>query len=63
MLSSWRRRTTKTTEHRRTARRAAVPNPGPPDVRIIDENIIRETVTSQNDEPVDKIIFHRVSEP
>jgi hypothetical protein len=30
---------------------------------VIDENIIRETVTSQSNEPVDKIIFHRVSEP
>ena len=30
---------------------------------VIDKNIIRETVTSQTNEPVDKIIFHRVSEP
>ena len=30
---------------------------------VIDKNIIRETVTSQSNEPVDKIIFHRVSEP
>jgi hypothetical protein len=30
---------------------------------VIDKNIIRETVTSQTNEPVDKIIFYRVSEP
>jgi len=30
---------------------------------VIDKNIIRESVTSQSGEPVDKIIFHRVSEP
>ena len=30
---------------------------------VIDKNIIRETVTSQSNEAVDKIIFHRVSEP
>jgi hypothetical protein len=30
---------------------------------VIDKNIIRETVTTQSGEPVDKIIFHRVSEP
>jgi hypothetical protein len=30
---------------------------------VIDKNIIRETVTSQTNEPVHKIIFHRVSEP
>ena len=30
---------------------------------VIDKNIIRETVTSQTNEPVDKIIFHRLSEP
>src|SRR5512133_3546095 len=29
---------------------------------VIDKNISRETVTSQTNEPVDKIIFHRVSE-
>ena len=29
---------------------------------VIDRNIIRETVTSQTDQPVDQIIFHRVSE-
>jgi hypothetical protein len=28
----------------------------------IDRNVVRETVTSQTDEPVDKIIFHRVSD-
>lgn len=30
---------------------------------VIDKNILRETVTTQNGDPVDKIIFHRVSEP
>ncbi|HVD79643.1 MAG TPA: hypothetical protein VNB87_03865 [Propionibacteriaceae bacterium] len=30
---------------------------------VIDTNIVRETVTTQSGEPVDKIIFHRVSEP
>ena len=30
---------------------------------VIDKNIVRGTVTSQSGEPVDKIIFHRVSEP
>lgn len=30
---------------------------------VIDKNIVRETVTTQSGEPVDKIIFHRVSEP
>jgi hypothetical protein len=29
---------------------------------VIDRNIIRETATSQTDQPVDQIIFHRVSE-
>ena len=29
---------------------------------VIDRNIIRETTTTQADAPVDKIIFHRVSE-
>jgi hypothetical protein len=29
---------------------------------VIDRNIVRETVTSQAGEPVDEIIFHRVSE-
>jgi hypothetical protein len=29
---------------------------------FIDANIVRETVTTQGGEPVDKIIFHRVSE-
>jgi hypothetical protein len=29
---------------------------------VIGRNIVRETVTSQAGEPVDKIIFHRVSE-
>ena len=29
----------------------------------IDRNIVRETVTSQTGEPVDEIIFHRVSAP
>ena len=29
----------------------------------IDRNIIRETLTSQTGEPVDEIIFHRVSAP
>lgn len=29
---------------------------------VIDRNIVRETVTSQDGEPVDEIIFHRVSE-
>jgi hypothetical protein len=29
---------------------------------VIDRNIIRETVTTQSGEPVDEIIFHRVSE-
>jgi hypothetical protein len=29
---------------------------------LIDRNIIRETSTSQTDQPVDQIIFHRVSE-
>jgi hypothetical protein len=29
---------------------------------VIDRNIVRETVTSQTDHPVDDIIFHRVSE-
>ena len=30
---------------------------------VIDKNILRETVTTQSGDPVDKIIFHRVSEP
>ena len=30
---------------------------------IIDKNIVRETVTTQSGDPVDKIIFHRVSAP
>jgi hypothetical protein len=30
---------------------------------VIDKNIIRETVTSQSGDPVDKSIFHRVSDP
>ena len=30
---------------------------------VIDNNILRETVTTQSGDPVDKIIFHRVSEP
>jgi hypothetical protein len=30
---------------------------------VIDKNIVRETVTTQSGDPVDKIIFHRVSEP
>jgi hypothetical protein len=30
---------------------------------VIDKNIVRGAVTSQSGEPVDKIIFHRVSEP
>jgi hypothetical protein len=29
---------------------------------VIDRNIVRETVTSQTDQPVDEIIFHRISE-
>jgi hypothetical protein len=29
---------------------------------VIDRNIIRETVTTQGGDPVDEIIFHRVSE-
>lgn len=29
---------------------------------VIDRNIVRETVTTQSGEPVDEIIFHRVSE-
>jgi hypothetical protein len=29
---------------------------------VIDRNIVRETVTTQGGEPVDEIIFHRVSE-
>jgi hypothetical protein len=29
---------------------------------VIDRNIVRETVTTQAGEPVDEIIFHRVSE-
>jgi hypothetical protein len=29
---------------------------------FIDRNVIRETTTSQDDNPVDQIIFHRVSE-
>jgi hypothetical protein len=29
---------------------------------VVDRNIVRETVTSQTDQPVDKIIFYRVSE-
>jgi hypothetical protein len=29
---------------------------------VVDRNVIRETVTSQAGEPVDEIIFHRVSE-
>ena len=29
---------------------------------VIDSNIIREAVTSQTDQPVDEIIFHRISE-
>ena len=29
---------------------------------MIDNTIVRETVTSQTGEPVDEIIFHRVSE-
>ena len=28
---------------------------------VVDRNIIRETLTTQSGEPVDKIIFHRVS--
>ena len=30
---------------------------------IIDKNIVRETVTTQSGDPVDKIVFHRVSAP
>jgi hypothetical protein len=30
---------------------------------VVARNIIRETLTSQSGEPVDKIIFHRVSAP
>jgi hypothetical protein len=30
---------------------------------VIDRNIVRETVTTQAGEPVDEIIFHRVSRP
>ena len=30
---------------------------------VLARNIIRETLTSQSGEPVDKIIFHRVSAP
>lgn len=30
---------------------------------VVDRNIIRETVTTQSGDPVDKIIFHRVSAP
>ena len=30
---------------------------------VIDRNVIRETLTSQTGEPVDEIIFHRVSAP
>jgi hypothetical protein len=30
---------------------------------VIDKNIVRETVTTQSGDPVDKIIFHRVSTP
>jgi hypothetical protein len=30
---------------------------------VIDENVVRETVTTQEGEPVDEIIFHRVSVP
>jgi hypothetical protein len=30
---------------------------------VIDRNILRETVTTQGGEPVDEIIFHRVSRP
>lgn len=30
---------------------------------VIDRNIVRETVTTQDGEPVDEIIFHRVSRP
>ncbi len=29
---------------------------------VIDQGIVRETVTTQAGEPVDEIIFHRVSE-
>jgi hypothetical protein len=29
---------------------------------VIDKNVVQETVTTQSGEPVDKIIFHRVSE-
>ena len=28
---------------------------------VVDRNIIRETLTTQSGDPVDKIIFHRVS--
>jgi hypothetical protein len=31
-------------------------------LQSIDRNVIRETVTSQTDQPVDQIIFYRVSE-
>jgi hypothetical protein len=30
---------------------------------VVDRNIIRETLTTQSGDPVDKIIFHRVSSP
>jgi hypothetical protein len=30
---------------------------------VIDQNIVRETVTTQSGDPVDKIIFHRVTAP
>lgn len=30
---------------------------------VVDRNIIRETLTTQSGDPVDKIIFHRVSAP
>jgi len=29
---------------------------------LIDTNVVRETITTQSGDPVDKIIFHRVSE-
>ena len=30
---------------------------------VVDHNILRETLTTQTGDPVDKIIFHRVSSP
>jgi hypothetical protein len=29
---------------------------------VVDRNIVRETVTTQGGEPVDQILFHRLSE-